>query len=114
MKIANAIRWYVVAGISFFLLDRITKSLALLYCQEPCFAGNPLSFVLAVNRGVTWGMFNHLQGYRSLLLLTLIIAVTVSVASRARMRYQQGHSIWPEVLVIAGSCSNIFDRFVYD
>jgi len=43
----------------------------------------------------------------------MVIAITIGLSYYAYKRYVAGETIYGEVMVVAGSCSNILDRFVY-
>jgi signal peptidase II len=96
-----------------FIVDRISKALVLcnVVGEINVFPGFQLDVVW--NRGVTWGMFNFASQTKFMILSGFIIFVVLSFAVYSLKRLQQGISIVGEVIVLAGACSNITDRFLY-
>lgn len=107
------IEWYGLLGVSVFLIDRFTKMEALLFCNDRCFINQYISFEVGYNRGVTWGFFYSQSTIGFALVTALIIGITVGVIWYAWDQYKHNKSIIGESLILAGSLSNIIDRFVY-
>ncbi len=84
-------------------LDRFTKWFVLTYCPESCI----------LNRGISWGMLNYNHPGLFIVLTVLIILITLALILYTYRRMQQGFFVWGELLIIAGSFSNIYDRLVY-
>ena len=112
MKVVSWV-WY---GLLFFVImsvDRITKMLAIMYCQDTVNITSLLSFDLTFNRGISWSMF-HADAWMPFVLVSGMVAlVTLVLAGYACVRYVNQQLIFGEVMVLAGSCSNIIDRVVY-
>ena len=103
-------------GALFFLLfciDRITKYLITAY-EIKVYRVTPfLTFDLAFNRGVSWGM---LSSSETLPFVGVTVVVSSVIALLIRHTLQQvryGIPVIGEVMVLAGATSNIVDRFVY-
>jgi len=104
---------YGLLGVVFLVIDRIAKYEVLCLCAQGCKINNYLSFEVVFNRGSSWGLF-HSQSSIMFGLVTLGVAlITSGVLAYAVLRFRSGHMILGEVMVIAGSLSNIIDRFLY-
>ncbi len=95
------------------LLDRISKWYAMQQWQVPLHINQFLTFELAYNRGISWGMFHSSNDFVFVLVSIAIGVVTLIVASSAWIRFMNGQSIIGELLVVAGSVSNLIDRALY-
>ncbi len=104
---------YSAIFLTIILLDRSTKWYALHAWSTEYRVTSFLSFVLTFNRGISWGLLSSPDTFFFILISSLIIAVTVGLTVSAYRRFRQNLPIYGEVLVIAGSCSNILDRFLY-
>ncbi|MCX5925208.1 MAG: signal peptidase II [Candidatus Dependentiae bacterium] len=109
----STLYYMIMISTVLFVLDRFTKHLALFYCVPRCTLTPFLSFDLAFNRGISWGMFHTESTGLFYAITILIVGVTLSVAWHAYERLQSGHQIWGELLIITGSTSNILDRFIH-
>ncbi|MDZ4151728.1 signal peptidase II [Methylicorpusculum sp.] len=129
--------------IFFFLivtLDRVTKVAALIFLGgaaegmsgatdwSACTAGAPcclsvggaesvfgpcISFDVVFNRGVSWGLFAS-DGMLGFVLVAILIgAITGILAYYTYTRWHAGMSVWAELLILAGSVSNLIDRVLY-
>lgn len=97
-----------------FIVDRISKMLVLCNLTGDSIDIVPgLQLDIVWNRGVTWGMFNFASQAKFMILSGFIILVVLSFAMYSLKRLRQGISIVGEVIVLAGACSNITDRFLY-
>lgn len=107
-------KWfYALLFICTGVLDRITKYIALTYCELVQKTDSFVSCYLSFNRGISWGMF-HSDNELPYLILSIIIAgITLALAVYAAIRYANHQSIVGETLVLAGSFSNLLDRFIY-
>ena len=104
---------YGLLGLVLFVIDQIAKYEALCFCAQGCRINDYLSFEVVYNRGSSWGLF-HSQSSMLFGLVTLgVILLTGAVVWYAILRFRAGYSILGEVMVIAGSLSNIVDRFLY-
>lgn len=103
---------YLLIFLAVFFVDRLTKWYAIRsWCSE--YVVTPFfSFVVTLNRGISWGLLSSEHTLYFIGISSLIIAVTAALAISAYRRYIQGRSIYGETLVVAGSCSNIVDRIV--
>jgi len=104
---------YALIPVLVITADRITKYFALAHCREGCILNQFLSLNLAFNRGISWGTFSQAPGNVFYLVTALVVLVTFGLASYTIRRMRMGKSIWAELLVLAGSFSNMFDRFVH-
>lgn len=104
---------YVSIFILIFLLDRITKLWALSHWISEYQVFKGLSFLVVFNRGISWGIANTPNSLVYCTVTALIIFVTCCLVWYTRQRYRAGYAIYGELCVLAGSVSNIIDRFVY-
>ena len=105
--------WYFLLAAAVFGLDRWTKWLAQTYCVYPCTLNSFVSFELVHNPGITWGLFRAMPGLATIVLTIMVILVTGVLVAIGYRRYSSGYTVFPEALVIGGSCSNILDRMIY-
>lgn len=105
--------FYLLLAGSILILDRITKLLALSYCIERCSINSYLSFEVIYNRGISWGLFYSSSNYVFAGVSLAIAAITAIVALDIFIRSRSQLPILGEVLVVAGSCANLFDRAWY-
>jgi len=130
MRKYSSLFWYVALFLISILVDRATKFFSLrlfgpslnsgFSAQGAAFSkvtpykiNSYLKFELLFNRGISWGMFDSKSSLVFFFVSFFIFLITVVVALYAYQRYKQGHMIIGEVLVVAGSLSNIVDRIVY-
>lgn len=95
------------------VLDRLTKFFVLRYLESEQQLTSFLSLDLIVNRGISWGMFHSTNEAMFYLITTLVIGVIAFLASHTYARWSDGYFIGGEVLILAGSLSNLIDRFLY-
>lgn len=105
----------IEAGI-VIVIDRITKQWALTHSALAS-TYNPyptcISFDLVYNRGISWGLLHGPECYRFFLINGAVIIITALVALHALVSFRAQRSILGHVLIIAGSVSNIMDRYWY-
>lgn len=102
-----------LAGI-IFIVDRITKLVALARCMQSACTVNPfLSFEIVFNRGISWGMFHGESDALFIGVSVLIALITLILCGYAYYNYVRGNSIVAEVCIIAGSACNLIDRVMY-
>lgn len=107
-------KWfYILLFACVAIIDRITKYLALTYCDHTSNTDSLLSWCLSLNRGISWGMFHSDNEWQFLAISIVITGITLMLASYAIIRYMNHQLILGEVLVLAGSFSNLLDRFMY-
>lgn len=108
--------------ILFFIIDRVSKMWALtLSSALPIYEGQSTNFHLipdvyfrlVFNRGMSWGILNSENSWQFVLVTILICIITFWLFRYSIFKYRSGLSIFPECLVLFGSLSNIFDRFMY-
>lgn len=114
MKKLHSFGWYTLFFVAMTLLDRITKTLMLWHGDGEIKFSPFLSFQLCFNRGISWGMLHSQDAGRFIFVIVMTSLVTCAFSVYAYRRWKQGHSIWWETLAIAGSVSNLFDRFVHN
>jgi len=103
---------YALLATLVILLDRLSKGWALRHAHD-LVINDYLSFGLTFNRGINWGILNS---QNSLLFIAINIGIAAVVACLFWYTihcYRQGHSLIPHVLILAGACSNYFDRIAY-
>lgn len=112
MKIVQACI-YSFIGILIIALDRVTKAKAFTFCVYPCIVNRYVTFEFVLNRGISWG-FLHSDNTVLFLTISLTISiVTIIVAWYAIQRFFAGYFILGELCIVAGSLSNLYDRFYY-
>ena len=104
---------YAFAALGVVIIDQVTKYYALVLCDHRCTINQYLSFDISFNRGISWGML-HSSNDTVFALVTMVITLcTLFLARFALWRYKKGMLILGEVLVVAGSFSNLIDRAWY-
>lgn len=104
---------YALLGIAVFIVDRITKLLALRFFDHEYSIFPGLSFQLVYNRGISWGIANTPNPRVFMCVTLLIIFVTFYLAWYTLNRARAGEQIYGEILILSGSISNILDRLLY-
>lgn len=105
---------YPLIFIACFAADRLSKAWAFvsLMTQDiQLFPG--LSFELAWNRGISYGMLQFNSDTYFWFLTAGIMLVTTILAIHALCMMRNGEQIVGELLVLSGACSNLIDRFMY-
>ncbi len=103
----------VLIPLIVLFLDRSTKLYAL-HNFLPGFALNKyMYFQLVFNKGISWGILNYSHKSIFFFVTTLVLAVTLWFAWYTYQQFKSGVPIFGELLVLAGSLSNIIDRFWY-
>lgn len=105
---------YVFVGACIIFFDQVTKWFAIRYWQNERVITDFLSFKVTTNRGISWGLLSSAQT-NSVLFLAIslgIFLLTLGLTVYAVKRYKQGFAVYGELLVIAGSCSNLLDRCI--
>jgi signal peptidase II len=105
---------YSILATVIFIVDRVTKLIALKQCmQSACTVNSFLSFEVVFNRGISWGMFHSSSDIIFYAVSTVSALMTAMLCGYAYHNYKQGNLIVAEVCIIAGSCCNLIDRVVY-
>lgn len=100
--------------IGIVIIDRLTKWWAVTQLSETGMRINQfLSFELAYNRGVSWGMFSSESATAFVVVSAVIGLIMIALAVHAWMLYKQGDSIIGHIMALAGATSNMIDRFYY-
>ena len=96
---------YSILVISVLVLDQLTKWLVTYV--EPLSITNFLLLAKTENRGISWGLLNGTDS-RLFVFITIIVSLlTAFLCVYAYRRQREGYAIYGELLVIAGSVSNI-------
>ncbi len=95
------------------ICDRVTKLWALNNCSDRCDINPFLACEVTFNRGISWGFFHSTNDFIFLFVSSVITLITIILAWYTYKRLNVGSSILGEVLVLAGSCSNLIDRVLY-
>lgn len=103
----------LVGAGALFVLDRIAKAWALQACVNTWYINQYISCELVFNRGVSWSLFSFADDTRFIMLSVVIIAVTLLLCLHAWRIHRGGELVVGQLLVIAGSFSNLIDRFLY-
>jgi signal peptidase II len=104
---------YLFLSFFIFIIDRVTKLVALTYLQTPRVINEYLSFELTFNRGISWGMFHDATGVVFGIISAIIALITIFLCWHAYCLYKKGSSILGHMCIIAGSVANLIDRAVY-
>lgn len=94
-------------------VDRVLKWWALSVGRSEYPITGWLSCHLMFNRGISWSMFDSDSFVQFTVVSMIVMAVTGLLIWHAYQQYAQGYTITAEVAVIAGSLSNLIDRYVY-
>lgn len=111
MKCSLALATFL--GLSILVLDRFSKLLALVWCEQTHDITSFFSCTLSFNRGVSWSLFSSENFWMTLVLISAIIGLIVFLCWHAYKRLQENKSITAEVMIIAGAIGNVIDRFLY-
>lgn len=113
MKKYSSLFWYVALFLLVFLTDRATKFYVLNNQFSQFKISNFLEFDLVFNRGMSWGMLDSKSDFIFICVSLFIGLVTILMCIYTYYRMIDKKCIIPEIVVIAGAISNIFDRVVY-
>ena len=106
--------FYFLLGASIILLDQISKHMALSFLSQGAYTITSfLRFNLVFNRGISFGIFNSTDTVSFLFVTGCIALVTLIVAITAYVGFLNNKQIVGEVLIIAGSLSNLLDRLTH-
>lgn len=100
--------------IAIVVVDRITKAYALHACVVQRVITENLYFELTINRGMSWGMFHSSSPEIFWAVTAVVLGVITVLCWHTLQEYQKNESIIGHIMVLAGACSNVIDRFVYD
>ena len=104
---------YVLLFIGIVIVDRVSKWLITYAGITVCKVTAWLSWCLYYNRGVSWS-FLHTEDTMPFVLVSLLVAfITGIVAWQAYTHLRHGDPIYGQLMVVAGSCSNLLDRVLY-
>jgi len=105
---------WLTTFLGVILLDRLTKWWVVTVLQEREIVLFPgVNFILAWNRGVSWGLFSSTSNLGFYLLSFFIAIVIIFFIMYTISEYRRGTLILFELLVIAGALSNFIDRLYY-
>jgi len=105
---------YIFLAVGIVIIDRITKLYALVHYAVSSYVVNSyLSFELVINRGISWGMFHSPSSITFTIVSCVIALLTMFLAWYAYQHYQRGRAIIGYTCIVAGSISNVIDRFIY-
>lgn len=102
-----------VLGVAVLVGDRLTKLWAMRNLSGAIMVNDFLSFDLQLNRGVSFSLFAREDSFSFALLTSVIVLVTASLCWYTWKKMIQQEAVLGEVLVLAGSVSNLVDRFLY-
>jgi signal peptidase II len=104
---------YLFSFVGIIIVDRITKYMALLCFTTPQHVYRWLTFELVYNRGISWGMFHDYSAYAASVITLVVALVLAALAGHIVYRYLAGKGVLAELMVLAGACSNFWDRMMY-
>lgn len=105
--------FYFLIGFVFFIIDRITKFIALKKFGHEYVINSYLSFQLVFNRGISWGLFYYSNEILFFIVNFIICFIILYLLKYTYMRFMQNYTILGETFVLSGALSNLFDRFYY-
>lgn len=110
MKKSHSLLWFLCLP---FILDRITKFLAVKFSFDNFFVAPFLSLDLEFNRGVSWSLLHSEDCVTFCILSTVIFLITGALIWYTYNRYKLGYKVYGELLIISGAISNFIDRIIY-
>lgn len=105
--------WYSALFIGSFLLDRITKQIALTWFVRGYEVNQFLSLDLAFNRGISWALFHSVDSRIFITVSSVIALIIACLIAYTYIRWREGEFILGELLMVSGAVSNFVDRIVY-
>ncbi len=105
--------FYFLLLLLLTIADRCSKLFALKAFVVPYKVNNFLSFELAFNRGISWGLFGSGSDILFAVVNLVIILFLIFFIIYMKQRYEDKRSIFAELLVMCGALSNVCDRFYY-
>ena len=113
MSISKRAWAYGLLGAVLIIIDRVTKYMALSWCVQKRAFNEYVACEVVYNRGISWGLFNSHVSTLFVIVTMSVIFLTVGLLWYSIIRFRAGHMILGELMVLAGSFSNIVDRVVY-
>jgi signal peptidase II len=104
---------YATVATTIFVIDRITKLIALAWCCNRYVINQFLACDLVFNRGISWGLLHSNSTHMFIIVSTIISMMTVAIAIYGIYQYRHGYIIIGELLLVSGSISNLIDRWYY-
>ena len=114
MKNNSRYAWSAVFFILTFLVDRVSKQWALLSCLDQQESDSFFSCYLIFNRGISWSMFHDDSSIQFVFITSIIVIITAFLCWYTKK--MMSISFWGGIggsIAVAGSVSNIIDRFLY-
>lgn len=106
-------RYLILLSTSFWF-DRWTKKFALqAFSGQQAYVNPFVNFSLQWNRGVSFSWFTPETTVGFIALTAAVIAIIFLFALYTYAQFRQGKHLYAEMLVLAGACSNLYDRFQY-
>jgi len=94
-------------------IDQSTKFYALHNFINSYKINNYISFDLAINRGVSWSLFDTQNSYVFFTISILILLVLSAFTYYTFLCLKNNQNVIPEILVISGGISNLIDRITH-
>ena len=107
------IKFCSLVWILIFVLDRITKLLALQNKYTNYVISPFVRLHTVFNQGISWGFLHDASSFTFILLSVLISSALVLLAGYAAIRWLDNRLIIGELLIISGGLSNLIDRLWY-
>lgn len=108
----RAIR-YLLLAIFVIVIDVCSKQWALGHCSIAQYVNPFFMCELTINRGISWSLFHTHNAYL-FAMVTLAVGIIISMLMyHAAKKWSLRQIVVGEVMVIAGACSNMLDRFIY-
>lgn len=111
MKKSIVLNYGIVFG-AICALDRLSKSWVIMHPQYKKIT-SWLACDLSYNRGIAGGFLHSAHTLWYGVITAGIILFTVAFLREMIHALREGRTLYGESLVLAGACSNIYDRFVY-
>lgn len=104
---------YAALVLCIIFVDRVTKIWAQIRCVEPLLINQFLSCSLIYNRGVAFSLVASHDPFIFCAVSMVVLFLTIMIAMYSYHRLLAHKSIWGECAIIAGSISNIYDRYTF-
>ncbi len=106
--------WYLILLFILLAIDRFTKQGAIKVLAHQNIAIMPgFRLTLLKNRGISWGMLGFENPTLYFIISFIIASIVVCLAVYTYFEYKKGVWIVPEICILAGALSNLYDRIYY-
>ena len=96
-----------------FVLDCLTKNIAIFFEQTPKILLPGISLVYVKNKGISWGMFYAQTPWLFYIITVCVALVIIILGVYTYKRWLAHKSILGEIFVLTGALSNLLDRIMH-